>query len=114
MSTIATDRAAIAAALSTVTGVKGYAFRPKVQKPGDAWPTLPTLDRQADIIWRPTWRILVFLPQDEEESSNWLDQHFDAIVAALQAGPIYPETAEPKLMPTGAGDMTVLEITGRS
>lgn len=114
MTTIATDRAAIAAALSTVSGVTGYAFRPTVLKPGDAWPTLPTLDRQADIVWRPTWRVLVFLPQDEEESSNWLDAHFDAIVAALQAGPIYPETAEPALMNTGAGDMYVLQITGRS
>ena len=114
MSTIATDRAAIKAALDTVTGVTGYEYRPKAQKPGDAWPTLPTLDRQADIVWRPEWTVVVFLPQDEREASNWLDAHFDAIVTALQAGPIYPETAEPALMNTGAGDMYVLEITGRS
>lgn len=114
MSTVATDRAAIAAALSTVTGVKGYQYRPPTPKPGDAWPTLPTLDRQADLIWRPTWTVVVFLPQDERAASDWLDAHFDAIVGALQTGPIYPETAEPGLMNTGAGDMYVLEITGRS
>lgn len=114
MTSLATDRAAIAVALSTVPDVTGHEFRPKAQRPGDGWPTLPTLDRQADMIWRPTWTVVVFLPQGERQASVWLDAHFDAIVAALQAGPIWPETAEPALMPTGAGDMKVLEITGRS
>lgn len=111
---LATERAAIAAALSTVTGVNGYPHRPTTPRPGDAWPTLPTLDRQADLIWRRTWTVIVLLPQDERGASTWLDQHFDALVAALQAGPIYPETAEPALINTGAGDMYALEITGRS
>lgn len=114
MSTIGTARAAIAAALDSVSGVAGYPYRPGAPRAGDAWPILPSMDRQDDIIWRPTWTILVALPADERGASDWVDQHFDDIVAALQQGPIYPETAEPAIMQTGAGDMYVLQITGRS
>lgn len=114
MSTIGTARAAIATALGTVAGVHGYPYRPTTPRAGDAWPILPSMDRQDDIVWRPTWTIIVMLPADERAASDWVDEHFDAIVTALQAGPIYPETAEPALMQTGAGDMYVLQITGRS
>lgn len=114
MSRVGTDRADIAAALASVPGVAGYPYRPAAPRPGDAWPILPSFERQDGIVWRPTWTILVALPADERGASDWVDAHFDDIVAALQAGPIYPETAEPTLMATGAGDMYVLQITGRS
>lgn len=111
---IVTDRAEIAAALDGVIGVRGHQYRPTTPRPGDAWPTLPTLELQDSIVWRPTWTIIVFLPQDERASSIWIDAHFLDIVAALRSGPIFPESAEPGLMPTNRGDQYVLEIAGRS
>lgn len=114
MSTVSTDRAAIAAALSTVDGVHGYTYPPTAPCPGDGWATLPSFARQDGIVWRPSWTVVVVLPSDERAASTWLDQHFDAIVAALQAGPVYPDSAQPALMQTGVGDRYVLEITCRS
>jgi hypothetical protein len=112
---IQTDRAAIAAALDTVDGVEGHQYRPRTPKPGDAWPTLPTLTRDQGIVWRPEWTVVVFLPQDERKASEWLDSHALLVIAALQSQtPLFPESAEPAVMATSAGDQFVLEITGRS
>ncbi|HEY0700299.1 MAG TPA: hypothetical protein VGD43_21150 [Micromonospora sp.] len=111
---LTTDRAAIKAILDTVDGVTGYEYRPTVPRPGDAWPTLPALELQAGLVWRPTWTVVVFLVQDERAASDWIDQHFDALAGALRGGNVFPESAEPALMPTNAGDHYVLEITIRS
>ena len=112
---LTTDRAVIAAALNTVAEVTGYEHRPKVQKPGDAWPTLPTVQREQGLVWRPEWTVVVFLPQDPQEASEWMDAHLLDVLAALQtSSPLFPESAEPAVMPTSGGDKYVLEITGRS
>lgn len=107
------DRAAIATALSTVTGVKGYEYRPTTPRPGDAWPTLPTLDLLDGLVWSAEWKVIVFLPQEERAASVWIDAHFLAIVAALRV-PGFADKAEPGLMTTTGGDQYVLEITMRS
>jgi len=107
------DRAEIAAALSTVDGVNGYEYRPTVPRPGDAWPTLPTLDLEEGLVWRATWTVNVFLPQEERAASVWIDAHFLAIVTALRV-PGFADKAEPALMPAAGGDQYVLEITMRS
>lgn len=109
-----TDRAEIAATLNAVDGVIGYKYRPTTPRPGDAWPTLPTLELQDGLVWRPTWTVVVFLPQDERAASDWIDAHFAAIATALRGGSTFPETAEPGLMATNGGDHYVLEITVRS
>lgn len=107
------DRTEIVAALNTVTGVKGYVNRPTALKPGDAWPLLPSLDLQDGLVWRPTWTVLVVLPQDEGTAATWLDSHFMAIVAALRV-PGFAESAEPIDYQTSGGSMLVLAITLRS
>ena len=107
------DRTEIAAALETVDGVKGYDYRPRAPKTGDAWPTLPTLDLQAGLVWRPTWTVHVVLPSDERAAAKWMDAHFLAIVTALRV-PAFPESATPAVMETSAGDLLILEITMRS
>lgn len=107
------DRAEIAAALSTVTDVNGYEYRPTTPRPGDAWPTLPTLERVGGLVWQATWTVIVFLPQDERAASAWIDDHFLAIVTALQV-PGFADAAEPGVMQTSGGDQYVLEITMRS
>lgn len=107
------DRAEIVTALNTVSGVKGYANRPTALKPGDAWPLLPSLDLQDGLVWRPTWTVLVVLPQAEKAAAEWLDSHFMAIVSALRV-PGFAESAEPINYETSGGDLLVLAITLRS
>lgn len=111
---LTTERAAIAAKLSTVTGVTGYEHMPTVPKTGDAWPTLPSLALQDGLVWRPTWTIHVALPQDARRASEWLDGHFIDLADALRVGSTFPETAEPVVVETDAGNLLVLEITVRS
>lgn len=111
---IADDRAAIAALLDTVPDVNGHTFRPDAPAPGDAWPTLPTLQREHGIVWRPTWTVVVSLGFDDREASTWIDAHFGDLVAALDSGRCQVDGAEPALMGTSAGDLLVLELTVRS
>jgi len=107
------DRAEIVTALNTVTGVKGYQNRPTAPRTGDAWPTLPTLNLQAGLVWRPTWTVHVVLPSDERAAAVWMDAHFLPIVTALRV-PAFPESAGPAVLETSAGDLLILEITMRS
>lgn len=109
-----TDRQAMADLLSTVPGVRGYPYRPPAPAEGDAWPTLPTLDLDRGLVWRPTWTVNVVLPSDERAASTWIDDNFLAVAAALRSGRAFPESAEPARMPTDVGDLLVLEITLRS
>jgi hypothetical protein len=91
---IVNDRQEIAAALDTVDGVKGYVYRPKAPKPGDAWPTLPNYDLQDGLVWRPTWTVIVVLPADERSAAMWMDEHFGPLVTALRV-PAFPESWNP-------------------
>lgn len=106
-------RRAITAALNAVRDVRGHEYRPTTPRPGDAWPTLPTLELHSGLMWQAEWTVIVFLPQDERGASKWIDDHFLEIVAALR-GPGLPTTAEPGVMQTEGGDQYVLEITLRS
>lgn len=111
---IADDRAALAALLDAVPDVTGHPYRPAGPGPGDAWPTLPTLQREHGIVWRPTWTIIVSLGFDEREASAWVDEHFGDLVDGLDAGRCQVDSAEPAVMGTSAGDLLVLEVTLRS
>lgn len=107
------DRQAIAAALSTATGVKGYAKRPTSTKPGDGWPLLSALDRADGLSFTVSWRVLVILPQDEVAASDWIDTHHEDLVDALE--PVgFVDRLEPVKLDTGAGDQYALQITMRS
>lgn len=109
----ANDRQEIADALDTVDGVKGYPHRPKVLKPGDAWPLLPDLELQGGLVWRPTWTVIVILPADEKQAAVWMDSHFTPIVTALRV-PAFPESAAVGVLESSGGDLLILEITMRS
>lgn len=107
------DRAAIAAALSTVDGVTGYRSRPTVFTPGDAWPLLGPLDRADGYSFTATWRVFLVLPNDEVKASEWLDAHVDALVEALL--PVgYVDQIVPVSLTTEAGDQFAVQITMRS
>lgn len=106
-------RAEIAAALSTVTGVTGYAYRPTTPKPGDAWPLLGPLDRTDGLIFEPSWRVLVLLPQDERAASEWIDGNYENLVDALL--PVgFVDRIEPVSLDVGGSNQYALQISMRS
>lgn len=105
-------REAIAIALSTVTDVRGFAYRASTPMPGDAWPLLGELERADGLSFSVNWKVMVFLPQGELAASDWIDSHYDAIVDALE--PIgYVERLSPVVVSTSAGNQYFLEITMR-
>lgn len=109
---IAGTRADIAAALDTVTGVRGYAYRPPAPRAGDAWPLLGALERAEGLAFYVTWRVLVLLPQDERGASDWLDAHHEALVDALE--PIaFVDRVEPVTIAAAGGDQFALQIIMR-
>lgn len=109
---LAGQRTQIAAALSTVTDVRGHEYRPTTPRPGDAWPLLSSLDRADGLAFEVTWRVIVLLPQDERGASDWLDAHHEALVDGLL--PVgFVDRIEPVTLPVNGGDQYALQITMR-
>lgn len=105
----AATRQAIATALSTVTGVTGYASRPDVLSEGDGWP------QWAGEVYPGTqqWNVLVVLPADDVSADSWVDEHGDAVHDALKSI-IFIDETKPAKIATDAGDMYGVLFTGRS
>lgn len=110
---LAGDRAAIAAALSTVDGVTGYAYRPATPLPGDGWPRLSSLDRADGNVFYAAWDVFILLPQDEREASDWLDSHHDFLVDALEASVGFVDRIEPVALSANGSEQFALHITMR-
>lgn len=76
----------IAAVLSTVDGVKGYAKRPDAPRPGDAWPQWGGSERDENTpAFMETWQVLVHLPADYARADAWVDSHRDALWDAVES-----------------------------
>lgn len=108
------DREATATAMSTVTGVTGYAYRPTTPLPGDAWPLLSALDRADGTAFYASWRVLILLPQDERTASEWIDTHHEDLVDALEASVGFVDRIEPVALSASGTDQIALQITMRS
>lgn len=105
-------REAIATAASTAPDVIGYAYRPITPRPGDTWPLLGPMERADGLAFYVTWRVIVFLPQDERAASEWIDTHVEDLVDALE--PVgFVDRIEPAVISTSAGDQIALQITMR-
>lgn len=78
-----TRREDLAAALSTVDGITGYAFRPKALTPGDAWPLLSAYELEEGWLMRKE-RVIVFLPQNEQKASEFMDGIVGLLCDALR------------------------------
>jgi hypothetical protein len=106
-------RAEIAMALSGVDGVTGYEYRPTTPVPGDAWPLWSGDERDAATAFMTTWRVLVFMPQDERLASDWIDAHLQGLFDVLE--PVaYVERLAPVTLPAAGGEQYAVEITMRS
>lgn len=106
-------RTNIAAALTTATDVTGYQYRPTTPRPGDAWPLLGQLNRVDGCVFEVTWRVLVFLPQDERQASDWIDTHYETLTDALE--PVgFVDRIEPVALNASGSDQYALQITMRS
>lgn len=109
----AVTRADLTAQLSTVEGVTGYAKRPKVIKPGDAWPLLGSVGNRSALAFQATWRVIVALGNDEATAIDKAEALLPELVEAID--PVaYVDGAVPFAVPTQAGELFALEITARS
>lgn len=77
-------RAALAAAAGTVDGVTGYAKQPGAYRTGDAWAVWGGSERFDGGLFLTTWRVLVAIPNDEAGADQWIADHLEALIDALQ------------------------------
>jgi len=107
---LSADRTELAAILSTVDGVHGFAYRPKVFTTGVAWPLLGPLERGPAADYLATWRVVIILPTDERDASDWFADHLEDITDALDQF-AYVQLIEPGTVATEAGDKAAMFLT---
>jgi hypothetical protein len=110
----AQTREDIAAALSEVPGVTGYARRPKTFKPGDGWPRWTGSDREAGTAYFESWAVIIVVPSDEGAADAFVDSHGELLEDALRPV-LYIETFQPAGLPAeGQNVINALMITGKA
>jgi hypothetical protein len=92
---------------------RGYVRRPTSPRAGDAWPLWDGAERADGGAFMVSWRVRVFLPQDEIKASEWVDAHLDALYDAIE--PVaYVDSFRPVLIAAAGGDQYALDIFVRS
>jgi len=107
---LSADRAELAQILSTIDGVSGFAYRPKIMSSGNAWPLLGPLERGPADDYLATWRVVIILPTDERKASDWFANHLEDITDALDQFS-YVERIEPYAVQTEGGDVNAMLLT---
>ncbi len=115
---IAETKAALASAIGTVSGLKGYASKPRTLKQGDAfvrWRGWARGDGPAGSSFFSVFSVIVVLPQSGEEAADdFAYDKADLIEAALMPV-MFIDTIEPTNLPADdGGDMYTLTVTGRA
>lgn len=107
-------RQAIADAVSTVSGLTGYAQRPPSAREGDAWPQWRGGERAAGREFLQTWAVMLLLPQSQEVlADEWADRYGPDLVDALQgADALFVTRIDPATVRLETGDAYALMITG--
>lgn len=108
-----TTRTALAAALSTVSGVTGYPRRPTTIRSGDAWPQWAGSQHDGGQGFVETWNVLIVLPPDEAGADTFADAKQALLIAALRSV-MFVDSFAPATLATEAGDVYALLISGRS
>lgn len=111
---MADDRAAIAAAASSVDGVDCTPRFRQVTRPGQAVVQLSRQDRPSNGFGRMNvWQVFVVLPADRARAESWLDERLDELVAALEdPAALAVTTVTPITVPTPSGDINGVAIEG--
>ncbi len=76
-------RAAFADALTSVSGVKGYQWKPSAPKVGDGWPRWQGSEHLAPGAMQTTWQIVILLPVDERAQQEWIESRLEQLIDAL-------------------------------
>lgn len=109
----ADTRTAIAAALTGVDGITGYARRPRAPKTGDAWPLWRGSQRDGGVAFVETWAVVIALAGDEQAAEEFADARGEELEDALHPV-LFVDTYAPAVVGTDAGDSNALMITGRT
>jgi hypothetical protein len=111
----AATRAAIAAALDTVDGIKGHLRQPSTLKPGAAWPQWAGGFREDESPgFVETWRVTVVCDQNTADAADaFLDSRGEELLTAL-APIMFVDSYTPARLDTEAGPLYALVLTGRS
>lgn len=108
----ADTRAEIAAAVSTLDGLTGFAERPANPKAGDAWPQWRGAERAGGFAFLETWQVVIVMPSEEVKADEWADLYGYELAQILQ--PVLHVTGiQPATLPvSGQNDTYALMITG--
>jgi hypothetical protein len=110
---LAGDRQEIADVLSTISGVKGFKYRPTKMNTGDAFPLVEFLDNPAGMSLQATWRVIVVLPSGEQDAMEYFDSMHEAVSDVLNEQIGFVDRIEPGNLATEAGSMNAMIITVR-
>lgn len=107
------DRALAAQVLSTLDGVQGYEFRPTDFNAGDAWTLFERGSNPAGANHQVTWRIIIVLPEGEQDAMSWFDENLVAVSDVLSEQFGYVDEYEAGNLATEAGTRNVMILTVR-
>ena len=84
MSHFSEVRAAFAAALSAVDGVRGFEKKPVSRQVGDAWPAWASGTHVTGGAYSELgWTVYVYLPSDDDARDTWISGHLTELTEAL-------------------------------
>lgn len=100
---LASTRQSFADVLSGVAGVQGYPKRPAAPSVGDAWPVwrIAALDDNSQQFTNG-WDLLVYMPQDEAAADDWIDDHIQELIEALEPVAAVDSYQPANLAPSGS------------
>lgn len=105
-------RQEIADAVSTISGLTGYARRPAAAREGDAWPQWRGAERADGQAVLQTWVVLILLPQSNESlADEWADRYGPELMDALREA-LFVTRLDPATVRLENNDAYALMITG--
>lgn len=107
---LSADRLELAQILSTINGVSGFPYRPKIMSSGNAWPMQGPMQRGPANDFDVEWRVIIILPTDEKKASDWFADHLEDITDALDQF-AYVERIEPYPFQMEGSDVNAMLLT---
>lgn len=110
------QKAALAAAMSSIEGITGYAGRPDTLRAGDAFVRWGGWQRADGDAYMSTWMITLILPQGSEQAADAEAYRVADLIGDALQPLIYVDSFAPTVVPVGAQPrgLYALTVTGRS